>query len=341
MIDARLRLLLCGWLCCLCCLGGCALLGVRAQQAKLAAGLYLVPGADAVERLSLEDRAALGEVASLDDGRFSSASAADGLWRPFDFVLHGVAGLYFLEPYDPRKTPVLFVHGVSGTPRDFRFLIEGLDGRLFQPWVYSYPTGLHLDTVAAHLDQTLRQLQGRHAFQELVVVAHSVGGLVCRSLILRQAGMAAGPRIPLFVTIASPWDGVNVARLGAEYAPDPVWVWYDLVPGSEFLTRLFYERTAGTRRRLPSDTGHHLIVAAEPGETSDGRVSVQSQLRREATEDAVAVYAIGQTHTGVLREAHTSALVNRLLAEALRPPLATREARLAAPGSPARLPQGP
>jgi pimeloyl-ACP methyl ester carboxylesterase len=334
MIDARRRLLLCGWLCCL---GGCALLGVRAQQAKLAAGRYLVPGADAVEQLSLGDRAALGEVASLDDGRFSRVRAADGLWRPFDFMLYGATGLYFLEPYNPRKTPVLFVHGVNGTPRDFRLLIEGLDGRLFQPWVYCYPSGLHLDTIAAHLDQTLRQLQGRYALHELLVVAHSVGGLISRSLILRQAGTVASPHIPLFISIASPWDGVDAARLGVAYAPEPVWVWYDLVPGDEFLTRLFYEGTTGSRRRLPPDTAHHLIVAIDFGEAGDGRVSVQSQLRREATEEAADMHAIDQSHAGVLREARTAALVNRLLAEALRPPLATREARLAAPGSPARL----
>jgi pimeloyl-ACP methyl ester carboxylesterase len=263
-------------------------------------------------------------------------------------MLRGVAGLYFLEPYDPRKTPVLFVHGVSGTPRDFRFLIEGLNGRLFQPWVYCYPSGIHLDTIAAHLDQTLRQLQGRYADRELLV-AHSAGGLVSRSLIFRQAAIAAGPRIPLFISIASPWDGVIVARLGAEYAPEPVWVWYDLVPDGEFLTGLFYERTAGAQRRLPAETAHHLIVAAEPGDASDGTVSVTSQLRREAREDAAAVYVMDQSHTSVLRDAHTSALVNRLLAEG-RPP-ATQEARLvgaeppapfdAGSGSPARWPLTP
>ncbi len=110
---------------CMCCLGGCALIEVRAQQAKLEAAGLLVPGTANTVELSLGDRAALGTLASLDDARFSQERAADGLWRPFDFILHAVPGLYFLEPFDPRRTPVLFVHGVSGTPRDFRFLSSG------------------------------------------------------------------------------------------------------------------------------------------------------------------------------------------------------------------------
>jgi len=76
-------------------------------------------------------------------------------------------------------------------------------------------------------------------------------------------------------------------------------VWYDLVPGGEFLTRSFYEGTTGSRRRLPPDTAHHLIVAIDSGEAGDGRVSVQSQLRREDTEEAADMHAIDQSHAGV------------------------------------------
>jgi pimeloyl-ACP methyl ester carboxylesterase len=265
--------------------------------------------------VSLGQLTAVGEIASLTDARFSRDNAAEGLWRPFDFLAEAKLGLYFLEPYSPTKTPVLFVHGINATPMDFTFLIDHLDRNAFQPWVYYYPSGAHLDNVGDHLNQTVQKLQARYDFHELVVVAHSMGGLVARSFILKHAGTARDRRIPLFVSIASPWNGHTGAAFGAKHAPAPVRAWVDLVPGSDFLTRLFYEE--GTppekRRRLPASTAYHLIFAFLPTESGDGTISLVSQLRREAQEDAVRLYGLEQSHTGVLADPDASRLLNRLL----------------------------
>ena len=99
-----------------------------------------------------------GDVISLADARFTQQNAESGLWRPFDFVQNSWAGIYFLEPYDAKKVPVLFVHGINGTPASFDYLIEHLDSTRFQPWVYYYPSGLHLAGIANHLDDTLAKL---------------------------------------------------------------------------------------------------------------------------------------------------------------------------------------
>ena len=59
------------------------------------------------------------EVFTLDDPLFSREIATKGMWKFYDFLLETRPGIYFLKPYDPGKIPVLFIHGMDGTPRDF------------------------------------------------------------------------------------------------------------------------------------------------------------------------------------------------------------------------------
>ncbi|WP_156346379.1 hypothetical protein [Verrucomicrobium spinosum] len=40
-----------------------------------------------------------------------------GLWRPLGFLSGNTLGLYFTEPYDPGRIPVVFVYGIGGGPR--------------------------------------------------------------------------------------------------------------------------------------------------------------------------------------------------------------------------------
>ena len=204
--------------------------------------------------LTLGQLTAVGEIAALSDARFAEAVAEDGLWRPFDFLFKGRPGVYFLEPYDARKIPVLFVHGINGTPANFRALIERLDRQHFQPWVYYYPSGAELATVADHLAQTMHKLQLQHGFERFAVVAHSMGGLVSRGFLLRYGESGGRAAVPLFVTIATPWGGHKGAELGIKTAPVVVRVWVDMAPGSEYQSALFYADPATKRepRRLPS-----------------------------------------------------------------------------------------
>ena len=55
-------------------------------------------------------------------------------------------GLYFLQPYDPDRTPLVFVHGLFSTPFDWVQTINGLQAdpeirKHYQFWVFAYPTG--------------------------------------------------------------------------------------------------------------------------------------------------------------------------------------------------------
>jgi pimeloyl-ACP methyl ester carboxylesterase/uncharacterized protein (DUF2141 family) len=261
--------------------------------------------------LTLTQLTAVGEVTDLSDPRFADEIANDGLWKPFDFLFKGRPGVYFLQAYDRKKIPVLFVHGINGSPTNFKTLIERLDHNRYQPWVYYYPGGASLASVADHLAQTMRKLQVQYDFPQFVVVAHSMGGLVSRGFIQRyRAGGSA--KIPAFISISSPFAGHKAAATGVKTAPRVVRVWIDMSPGSEYLKSIY----AG-------DLGvpHYLLFGFRqsgglfPGEANDGVVTVASQLRPEAQERAARVEGFNETHMGILESKEVSQTVNNLLAK--------------------------
>jgi pimeloyl-ACP methyl ester carboxylesterase len=242
-----------------------------------------------------------GLVAHLEEARFSRDAASEGLWHPRRFIDRENAGIYFLEPYDPKRTPVLFVHGYDGSPRDFAYLIARLDTARFQAWVYNYPSGLRLPVVARHLESALSQLRHRYGFGCISIVAHSMGGLVTRGFLLRNAAAERPQCVPLFVSIATPWAGSRAAALGARWAPDLVSTWRDIASGSPYLRSLFAEP-------LPDKTRYYLVF------TSDDRtVTVDSQLGSPAQQEATQVIGYDTTHVGVLRSAAAASGLMRLL----------------------------
>jgi pimeloyl-ACP methyl ester carboxylesterase len=272
---------------------------------------------------SLGAATAYGVVTTLNDPRFSEKHAAESLWRPYDFIFDVGPGVYFLEPYDARKIPVLFVHGINGTPSNFRYLVEHLDRTKYQPWLYYYPSGVRLASLADHLDQTMKTLQLQHGFTQYYVIAHSMGGLVSRGFLLRNQLGGSRARVPLYITISTPWAGHKAAQAGVDYAPAVVYVWNDMVPRSAYLTDLFFTNSDGepVHRRLPDGVQHHLLFGFKHrgngiGESSDGTVTLASQLYSGAQEDARRLYGFDETHMSILDSMETSRLVNRLLNDA-------------------------
>jgi pimeloyl-ACP methyl ester carboxylesterase len=261
--------------------------------------------------VSLTQVTAVGEISNLSDPRFDPAIAEDGLWRPFDFLFKGHPGVYFLGAYDSTKIPVLFVHGINGTPQNFKTLIERLDRRRFQPWVYYYPSGAALPQVADHLTQTMRKLQVQYGFRSFTVVAHSMGGLVSRGFLQRYREGGGGAAVPLFVSISTPWDGHAGAAWGAKAPIGSARVFTDMAPNSAYLNSL-YGRDPG----VP----HYLLFSFRDsgvfgGEASDGTVTVASQLRAAAQNGAVRVEGFNETHMSVLEASAVSERLNELLSQ--------------------------
>ncbi len=131
----------------------------------------------------------------LSNPAFDVATA--GLLRPETLLSKAngarpLMGLYMVQPYEPGKIPVLMVHGLWSSPmtwmamfNDLRSIPEIRDH--YQFWFYLYPTAQPFWLSAAMLRRDLADLrqvldpQRREpALDQMVLIGHSMGGLVAR-----------------------------------------------------------------------------------------------------------------------------------------------------------------
>ena len=269
--------------------------------------------------LSVNALSVAGEVAKLSDARFDREIASSGLWKPYDFLVHVRPGIYFLEPYDPGRIPVLFVHGAGGTPREFEYLTDALDRKKFQAWVAYYPSGSRLDTLGRWLAQIFVRLRAQYDFRRAAVVAHSMGGLVTREFVLHDHELSGSDSVRTYVTISSPLGGMASAGKGVERSPVVLGAWHGLAPKSAFLDGLYYRDAPKNtvRRKLPKETEYHLLFGYRgggPEGSGDGTVTLASELRDEAQEEARSIRGFDEDHTSVLRSAAVASRLNEILA---------------------------
>jgi pimeloyl-ACP methyl ester carboxylesterase len=103
-------------------------------------------------------------------------------------------GIYMLEPYQPGKIPVLMVHGLLSSPTTWLPMFNDLRAdpvlrERYQFWFWFYPTSNPYIVTAADLRDNLHRLRARvdprhqdRAFDQLVLVGHSMGGLISHLL---------------------------------------------------------------------------------------------------------------------------------------------------------------
>src|SRR5947208_10122555 len=158
-------------------------------------------------------------------------------------------GLYFMQPYDPDRIPLVFVHGLFSTPFTWVQTINGLQAdpeirKHYQFWIFAYPTVNPILYSALRLRQELAkadQFYPNH--KPYVVVGHSMGGMLTHdqlvtvnkamwekalgpladkifkdnssdSLIVHSTIFYANPRIARVVFICTPHRGSDLASNG-------------------------------------------------------------------------------------------------------------------------------
>jgi pimeloyl-ACP methyl ester carboxylesterase len=94
-----------------------------------------------------------------------------------------------MQPYDPNKTVVLFVHGLIDSAATWAPMINSLRSdplirEKYQFWYYSYPSGYPYPYSAAIMRRQLDGVEKRFPLQrKIVVVGHSMGSLITRLMI--------------------------------------------------------------------------------------------------------------------------------------------------------------
>ena len=241
-----------------------------------------------------------GTIRTLDDPIFDSGFSTLGMYDPASFLEQAPTMFYALEEDLGFKIPVVFVHGIGGSAREFETFVGQLDRTRYKPWFYHYPSGGDLDRLAELFYQIF--LSGkvyRSGGMPMIIVAHSMGGLVVREAINKYEGKPHENQVHLFVTMASPFGGHSAAAVGEKHGLIVLPSWRDLNPENPFISDLY-------RKPLPDFLHHELIYAYQNpgaikiGKNSDGVVSLTSQLHPQAQRQAGGQFGFDNTHTDIL-----------------------------------------
>ena len=97
--------------------------------------------------------------------------------------------LFHLQPYDPKKIPVLFVHGLQDTSATWMDMLNALlDDPVirdnYQFWFFTYPSGYPYPYCASLLRHDLDLFdKALPDHKPIVIVGHSMGGLLTRMML--------------------------------------------------------------------------------------------------------------------------------------------------------------
>jgi pimeloyl-ACP methyl ester carboxylesterase len=102
--------------------------------------------------------------------------------------------LALVHPYAPGKVPVVLVHGLWGSPRQWQWMVQALEADAlvrghFQFLTFGYATSDPIPYSASLLRRALRDFRDRldpshsePAMDRMVLVGHSLGGLLCKMM---------------------------------------------------------------------------------------------------------------------------------------------------------------
>ena len=135
---------------------------------------------------------------------------------PFDYLTYMIRpektrrmqGLYMFEPYRSDRIPVVFVHGLMSNVRTWMQMINTLQSdpvlrKYYQFWGFTYSSGNPVLYSARQLRAALRDEEAKLRaagqstvmFDRMVLVGHSMGGLVAKSMVLNPGESLIEPII--------------------------------------------------------------------------------------------------------------------------------------------------
>ncbi len=268
--------------------------------------------AEASIRVKVEPRPFVVE--SVDDPIFAPEMGEMGVYRPNEFLAKTQSWFFSVGVPDFRKVQVVLVHGIDGTPRDFRALVPSLDGSRYQVWLFYYPSGLSLDQLGVVLARGVERVAAEPALSDLrlAIVAHSMGGLVGRRAVNELCKSGKPAYLRLYASFDTPYGGVEAAAGAVKRGTELVPSWVDVAAGSPFLKRLY-------ESPLPKDLPFHLFFGwgehgdNGPSPAGDGTIALPSQLDPHVQAAATRMMGYGDTHVGILSDAEALKELSRVL----------------------------
>ena len=152
-------------------------------------------------------------------------------WNPIEEYIRpetdpSLAGVRMLEPYQPEKIPVLFVHGLFSDPQTYLEMANQIRAQAdlhaaYQIWVYRYPTGGNFFLSAAQLRTQLAallaQCRAQHQnnnLDRMVIIGHSLGGLIAKLQVVTSGNILwnSVACVPFEEIAASPEERLRLAK---------------------------------------------------------------------------------------------------------------------------------
>jgi pimeloyl-ACP methyl ester carboxylesterase len=182
---------------------------------------------------------AAGDAPALAAPRLSALSRARGLcvevfWQAFALILRGAQELRLLRKLhgDARCTPLLVLPGYVENAGTMWWLGRRLERAGYNVYLVEFPsTTCAIEQNVAYLAAVIEQIRVNSGGARVAVVAHSMGGVITRTLMLSRQDHG----VHTLVAIGSPFRGTHLARLGARLRIGHCVG--QIVPGSDFLRR--------------------------------------------------------------------------------------------------------
>jgi hypothetical protein len=141
---------------------------------------------------------------------------------------------------------------------------------------------------------------------------------VARSALDRLSSSDKPPYLEMYLSLSTPYGGHEAAEAGIARAPVVIPAWYDLAPGSPFLENL-------SAKPLPPDLPFYLLFGyrypgrVQVGPSSDGVITLRSELELAAQLHATRSFGFDVSHMGVLENDDVRRVFIDLLAPAAPP----------------------
>lgn len=253
-------------------------------------------------------------VESVDDPVFAPEMGELGVYHPNEFLAKTQSWFFSMGVPDFSRTQLVLVHGIDGTPRDFRTLIASIDRTRYQIWLFYYPSGLRLDQLGLVLAQGIERVADEVPSRDLrvAIVAHSMGGLVSRRAINELCRHGKPAYLRVYASFDSPYGGIEAVTGAVKRGTELVPSWIDVAAGSPFLKRLY-------ESPLPKDLPFHVFFGwgeaddHGPAPAGDGTIALPSQLDPRVQVAATRLMGYGSTHVGVLSNPDALAELGRVL----------------------------